>query len=76
MLNLEKKKKKGFIFGDLPGGQELTQMENNCEKYQSIHMAYRVAQRLVCLKYSNQDEEDVRRALQRLKDAYTEGRLD
>ncbi|CAA7403609.1 unnamed protein product [Spirodela intermedia] len=56
--------------------KELTQMENNCDEYQSVHMAYRVAQRLLCLKYSNQDEDDVRRALQRLKDMYAEGRLD
>ncbi|CAA6666805.1 unnamed protein product [Spirodela intermedia] len=56
--------------------KELNQMENNCDEYQSVHMAYRVAQRLLCLKYSNQDEDEVRRALQRLKDMYAEGRLD
>uniref|UniRef100_A0A1D1XQK3 MutS 4 n=2 Tax=Anthurium amnicola TaxID=1678845 RepID=A0A1D1XQK3_9ARAE len=55
--------------------EELKQMESNCEQYQSIQMAYRVAQKLICLKYSNQEDDDIRRALQNLKDSYTEGRL-
>ncbi|MQL80267.1 hypothetical protein Taro_012708 [Colocasia esculenta] len=55
--------------------KELKQMEDNCEQYHSIQMAYRVAQRLICLKYSNQDEDDIRQALQNLKDSYMEGRL-
>lgn len=50
-------------------------MEVNCMKYHSIQMAYRVAQRLVCLKYSNQDEDGIRQALQSLKESYKEGRL-
>ncbi|XP_078442827.1 MUTS-like protein 4 isoform X1 [Wolffia australiana] len=54
----------------------LTKMESNCAQYESIQLAYRMAQRLVCLKYSNQSEEDVRRALQSLQASYREGRLD
>lgn len=55
--------------------QEVKRMEVNCMKYHSIQMAYRVAQRLVCLKYSNQDEDGIRQALQSLKESYKEGRL-
>ncbi|KAL0913014.1 hypothetical protein M5K25_016443 [Dendrobium thyrsiflorum] len=50
-------------------------MTNNCEQYHSLQVAYRVAQRLICLKYSNQGEDDVRRALENLKESYMEGRL-
>ncbi|XP_028550917.1 LOW QUALITY PROTEIN: DNA mismatch repair protein MSH4 [Dendrobium catenatum] len=50
-------------------------MTNNCEQHHSLQMAYRVAQRLICLKYSNQGEDDVRRALENLKESYMEGRL-
>ncbi|XP_020585214.1 DNA mismatch repair protein MSH4 isoform X2 [Phalaenopsis equestris] len=50
-------------------------MTNNCEEYHPLQMAYRVAQRLVCLKYSNQGEDDIRRALENLKESYNEGRF-
>ncbi|KAL5823323.1 hypothetical protein ACOSQ4_021223 [Xanthoceras sorbifolium] len=33
------------------------------------------AQRLLCLKYSNQNEDSIRQALQNLKDSYINGRL-
>ncbi|KAK8941204.1 DNA mismatch repair protein MSH4 [Platanthera zijinensis] len=47
---------------------------NNCEQYHSFQMTYRVAQRLVCLRYSNQGEDDIRRALENLQQSYNEGR--
>ncbi|XP_058085648.1 DNA mismatch repair protein MSH4 isoform X6 [Magnolia sinica] len=55
--------------------KEMRRMEVNCTQYESIQMIYRVAQRLICLKYSNQDEEATRQALQNLKESYIEGRL-
>lgn len=50
-------------------------MEINCKQYHDIQMAYRVAQRLMCLKYSNQDEDSIRQALQNLKANYLSGGL-
>lgn len=38
-------------------------------------MAYRVAQRLICLKYSTQDEDSIRQALQHLKECYANGTI-
>lgn len=55
--------------------KEMKRMEVNCMQYHPIQMAYRVAQRLICLKYSNQDEDGIRRALQGLKESYMQGRL-
>ena len=50
-------------------------MEVNYLQYHPIQMAYRVAQRLICLKYSSQDEDSIRQALQDLKEQYIDGRL-
>eukprot|EP00262_Sarcandra_glabra_P011811 TRINITY_DN2910_c0_g1_i3.p1 TRINITY_DN2910_c0_g1~~TRINITY_DN2910_c0_g1_i3.p1 ORF type:complete len:737 (-),score=134.23 TRINITY_DN2910_c0_g1_i3:375-2585(-) len=55
--------------------KETRRMEMNCMQYHSIQMVYRVAQRLICLKYSNQSEDEIRQALQNLKESYIEGRL-
>ncbi|KAL5728374.1 MutS protein msh4 [Ranunculus cassubicifolius] len=55
--------------------KEMMRMEVNCMQHQSIQMAYRVAQRLLCLKYSDLDEGSIREALQNLKDSYINGRL-
>ncbi|XWS49122.1 hypothetical protein CRYUN_Cryun13aG0136600 [Craigia yunnanensis] len=55
--------------------KEVKRMEVNCLHYNQIQMAYHVAQRLICLKYSNQDEDSIRRALQSLKESYIDGRL-
>ncbi|KAK6947560.1 DNA mismatch repair protein MutS, C-terminal [Dillenia turbinata] len=55
--------------------KETSRMEVNHMQYKSIHGIYRVAQRMICLKYSTQDEDSVRRALQDLKESYLEGRL-
>ncbi|XP_023744726.1 DNA mismatch repair protein MSH4 isoform X2 [Lactuca sativa] len=41
--------------------------ELNYEAYEGIQMAYTVAQRLICLKYSTQDEDSIRQALEHLK---------
>ncbi|GFQ04093.1 DNA mismatch repair protein msh4 [Phtheirospermum japonicum] len=49
--------------------EEVKRIEMNFQQYQDIQMAYRVAQRLICLKYSNQDEESIRQALQNLKES-------
>ncbi|GJZ02783.1 hypothetical protein Tco_0520744 [Tanacetum coccineum] len=48
----------------------MTREEVNYEQYESIQMAYRVAQRLICLKYSSQDEDSIRQALRHLKEWY------
>ncbi|KAL6005052.1 hypothetical protein ACLOJK_005613 [Asimina triloba] len=55
--------------------KEFRRIQVNCMHYESIRMAYHVAQRLICLRYSNQDEEAIRQALQNLKESYLEGRL-
>lgn len=55
--------------------KEMRRMEVNELQYTEIHRIYRVAQRLVCLKYSNQPEDAIREALQDLKESYMGGRL-
>lgn len=55
--------------------KEATRMEVNQLQYHPIQMVYRVAQRLICLKHSNHDEDSVREALQTLKESYFSGRL-
>ncbi|EER99382.2 DNA mismatch repair protein MSH4 [Sorghum bicolor] len=55
--------------------QEMTRMDANCEEYRSLQMTYQVVQRLICLKYSNHDEDYIREALQNLKESYAAGRL-
>lgn len=51
-------------------------MEVNYMHYHPIQMAYRVAQRLICFKYSSsQDEDSIRQALQDLKEQYADGSL-
>ncbi|KAL8552795.1 hypothetical protein ACS0TY_001467 [Phlomoides rotata] len=47
--------------------REVKRMEVNFEQHHDLQMAYRVAQRLVCLKYSNQDGDSILEALQNLK---------
>ncbi|CAI8589131.1 unnamed protein product [Vicia faba] len=48
--------------------KEKKRMEINCLQNRSIQNAYHVAQRLLCLKYSNQDEDTIRQALHNLKE--------
>ncbi|KAG6636002.1 hypothetical protein CIPAW_11G081300 [Carya illinoinensis] len=48
--------------------KEVKRMEINYMQYHPVQMAYRVAQRLICLKYSSQDEDSIRQALQDLKE--------
>ncbi|XP_021767980.1 DNA mismatch repair protein MSH4-like [Chenopodium quinoa] len=55
--------------------QEAKKMEVNELQYYPIQMLYRVAQRLICLKHSNHDEDSIREALQTLKENYLSGRL-
>ncbi|KAJ8775272.1 hypothetical protein K2173_020276 [Erythroxylum novogranatense] len=55
--------------------KEIKQMEVNCRQYNDMQMTYRVAQRLMCLKYSDQDEDCIRHALQTLKESYINGTL-
>ncbi|XP_031392711.1 DNA mismatch repair protein MSH4 isoform X1 [Punica granatum] len=55
--------------------KELKKMEVNCRQYHHIQMAYRVAQKLICLKYSSHNEETVRQALQNLKDSYLQSQV-
>ncbi|EXC02119.1 MutS protein-4-like protein [Morus notabilis] len=53
----------------------MKRMEVNCLQYHPMQMAYRVAQRLTCLKYSSQDEDSIRQALHNLKESYINGQL-
>jgi len=46
----------------------MTRMDANCEEFRSLRMAYQVAQRLVCLKYSNQGDDYIREELRKLKE--------
>ncbi|XP_012070017.1 DNA mismatch repair protein MSH4 [Jatropha curcas] len=55
--------------------KEIKQIEVNCHRYQQLQSLYRVAQRLICLKYSSQDEDSIRQALQNLKENYRDGML-
>ncbi|XP_047340706.1 DNA mismatch repair protein MSH4 [Impatiens glandulifera] len=55
--------------------KETKRIEVNSYQYQDIQMAYKVAQRLMCLKYSSQDEASIREALQNLKESYINGNL-
>ncbi|VFQ64713.1 unnamed protein product [Cuscuta campestris] len=48
-------------------------MEVNSQQCSDIQLVYRVAQRLICLKYSNQDEISLRESLQSLKESYIRG---
>lgn len=53
----------------------MVRMDANCVQYQSLRMAYQAAQRLICLKYSNQGDDYIREALQDLKESYAAGNL-
>jgi len=53
----------------------MTRMDANCEEFKSLRMAYQVAQRLVCLKYSNQGDDYIREELRKLKEGYAAGQL-
>ncbi|CAJ2645832.1 DNA mismatch repair protein MSH4 [Trifolium pratense] len=55
--------------------KEKKRMEVNCLQNHSIQSAYHVAQRLLCLKYSNQDEDTIRQALRNLKEYCIKQRL-
>ncbi|XP_057510615.1 DNA mismatch repair protein MSH4 [Actinidia eriantha] len=55
--------------------KEVKRMKVNCLQYHDIQMVYRVAQRLICLKFSSQDEDSIREALQNLKESYLNGSL-
>ncbi|KAB5574116.1 hypothetical protein DKX38_001310 [Salix brachista] len=55
--------------------KQIKKMEVNCTQYHKLQMVYRVAQRLICLKYSNQDEDSIRQALHNLKEQYVNGTL-
>ncbi|KAI5602202.1 hypothetical protein BDE02_01G141800 [Populus trichocarpa] len=55
--------------------KQTKQTEVNCRQYHQLQIVYRVAQRLICLKHSNQDEDSIRQALQNLKEQYINGTL-
>ncbi|KAB2054008.1 hypothetical protein ES319_A12G225800v1 [Gossypium barbadense] len=55
--------------------KEVNEMEVNCLNHNQIMMAYHAAQRLICLKYSNQKEDAIRQALHLLKESYIDGKL-
>ncbi|KAF7828437.1 DNA mismatch repair protein MSH4 isoform X1 [Senna tora] len=55
--------------------KEVKRMEVNCLQHHPIQRAYHVAQRLLCLKYSNQDEDTIRQALQNLQACYIKERF-
>ncbi|XP_017426176.1 DNA mismatch repair protein MSH4 isoform X2 [Vigna angularis] len=51
--------------------KEEKRMEVNCIQHYSIQRIYHAAQRLLCLKYCNQDEDTIRQALLNLKESCT-----
>lgn len=53
----------------------MARMDANSAEFQSLQIAYQVAQQLVCLKYSNQGDDYVRKALKSLKESIAAGRL-
>ncbi|KAH6771748.1 MUTS-like protein 4 [Perilla frutescens var. hirtella] len=55
--------------------KEVERVQINFRQHHDIQMAYRVAQRLICLKYTNQDEHSIRQALHTLKDSCIQGGL-
>ncbi|KAE8661832.1 DNA mismatch repair protein MSH4 [Hibiscus syriacus] len=55
--------------------KEVNRMEVNCLNYNQIKSANHVAHRLICLKYSNQNEDSIRQALQLLKESYIDGKF-
>ncbi|KAI5655731.1 hypothetical protein M9H77_32918 [Catharanthus roseus] len=55
--------------------KETRRMEVNSLHHRDIQMAYAVAQRLICLKFSNQDEDSIRQALLNLKESFLSRRL-
>ncbi|KAK7406282.1 hypothetical protein VNO78_07905 [Psophocarpus tetragonolobus] len=55
--------------------KEVKRMEVNCLQHYSIQRAYHAAQRLLCLKYCNQDEDTIRQALRNLKECCTNQKL-
>ncbi|XP_042437287.1 DNA mismatch repair protein MSH4-like [Zingiber officinale] len=55
--------------------EDVKRMHVNCEKYRSVQMAYQVAQKLICLKYSNQSEDYIRQTLQNLQESYKMDKL-
>lgn len=55
--------------------KEVRRMKISSLQYNDIQMAYRAAQRLMCLKYSNQDDDSIREALQGLKESILNGSL-
>ncbi|XP_016481414.2 DNA mismatch repair protein MSH4 isoform X4 [Nicotiana tabacum] len=54
--------------------KEMKRMEVNYRQYQDLQLTYQVAQRLMCLKFSDQDEDSLREALQDLKESYLSGK--
>ncbi|KAL8207750.1 hypothetical protein R6Q57_007162 [Mikania cordata] len=50
--------------------KEVERKEANNAQYAGIQMRYRVVQRLICLKYSSQDHDSIRQALEHLKHCY------
>ncbi|KAF3772335.1 DNA mismatch repair protein [Nymphaea thermarum] len=55
--------------------KEALRMEENCIQYHPFWLDYRLLQRLICLKYSNQDQDGILKALQNLKESYINGKL-
>ncbi|CAN8324945.1 unnamed protein product [Cochlearia groenlandica] len=55
--------------------KEMKRIELNCGKHHETHRIFRVAQKLICLKYSKQTEDSIEQALQNLKESFCEERL-
>lgn len=65
----------GLLTCNVIFAQEVERIQISFRQHHDIQMAYRVAQRLICLKYSNQDEDSIRAALQNLKESCIQGGL-
>lgn len=55
--------------------QETKRLDSGYSAYLNLRKDYYVAQRLLCLRYANLEEESMREYLQNLKDQYLDGQI-
>ncbi|GLJ30559.1 hypothetical protein SUGI_0605080 [Cryptomeria japonica] len=55
--------------------EERSYLQLNHKQYLPLRKEYHVAQKVLCLKYANMSEEDLRSSLQTLKESFIDGRI-
>jgi DNA mismatch repair protein MSH4 len=55
--------------------QETKRLDSGYSAYMTLRKDYYVAQRLLCLRYANLEEEHMRDYLQNLKNQYLDGQI-